>query len=323
MSQLITRTFHGARGRNNKRRRIWIRNRLLQNTLDRGRRARRSFRWHLFMAFVAFMAISSLSTCALGAGTVYGAYDYFARDLPPVDMLERRQVFQSTFIYDRNGTLLYELYDPDGGRRVWTPVTEMPQHLIDATVAAEDPKFWENRGVDPGAIGRAVYNNYVKGGITSGASTLTQQLVKNTLISEKERFQQSYTRKVREAILAYRVAERYPKEQILEMYLNEVYYGNNTYGVGAAAMGYFGKKPRDLSLAEATMLAGLPQSPNDYNPLVNFDVAKKRQLYVLDRMLVNGFLTEEQAEQAFREPIKLKTDQTLDLKAPHWVWYIR
>ncbi|MBI3965975.1 MAG: transglycosylase domain-containing protein [Chloroflexi bacterium] len=306
-----------------QRRRVWMRGRLLRKSVARGKQARRSFRRHLLVVFVCVMLTSVLSTFAVGAGTVYGAYAYFSRDLPNVESLGRRQLFQSTFIYDRHGELLYELYDPDGGRRLWVPVEEMPQHLIDATVATEDPKFWDNPGVDPGAIVRALYNNYMKGGITSGASTLTQQLVKNSLFPPKERYEQSYLRKAREAILAYRVSEMYSKERILEMYLNEVYYGNNTYGIGAAAMGYFKKHPRDLTLAEASLLAGLPQAPNDYDPLVNLELARRRQQYVLDRMVTNDFITEEVAETTIREPIRLNTDQTQRLKAPHWVWYVR
>lgn len=303
-----------------------LRNSRRWRKLRNGRRWRpRSAGWG---ARAFFLGLGLLGVMVVGfllalVVTAYNAYAYFTRDLSPPERLSQRQVFQSAFIYDRRGELLYELYDRQGGRRIWVPVQEVSPLLVDATLATEDPNFWGNPGFDPLAIGRAAWQNWRQGRITSGASTITQQLVKNALFDPKERYDQSYRRKIKEALLAYEVAQVYSKDEILEMYLNEVYYGNLAYGIGAAAFSYFGKHPRDLTLAEAAVLAGLPQAPNYYNPLTNLPAAKARQAYVLDRMVTVGYLTEEEATAALRQPLNFNTDQTPTIEAPHLVWFVR
>jgi 1A family penicillin-binding protein len=295
----------------------------MRDSLQRSTRQRETARFNVWR-FIALLVIAGmLSGMLLIATTTFGAYAYFARNLPSVDTLDRRQVFQSVFIYDRNGELLYEAFDPNGGRRVWVPLQEMSPHLIEATLATEDPNFWTNPGVDIFAIGRALVQNLSAGEISSGASTITQQLVRNVLMPPDERYNQSYGRKLREAILAYEVSQRFTKEQILEMYLNEIYYGNLAYGIGAAAWVYFGKHPRELTLGEATLLAGLPQAPVDYDPYKNLRTARVRQAYVLDRMVTVGFISEATAQAALREPLQLRQDQIGVIKAPHFVWYVR
>lgn len=307
------------RGRSDRLRRAMQ----VRDARQRTTRRRGAARFSLVRLVVVLAVAGLLSGALLLVTTTFGAYAYFARNLPSVDALDRRQVFQSAFIYDRNGELLYEIFDPNGGRRVWVPLREVSPHLIAATLATEDPNFWTNPGVDVLAIARAMVQNLSAGEISSGASTITQQLVRNVLLPPDERYSQSYSRKVREAILAYELSQRFGKDQILEMYLNEIYYGNLAYGIGAAARVYFGKHPRDLTLGEAALLAGLPQAPVDYDPFKNFRMARLRQAYVLDRMVTIGLISEAEAQAALREPLKLQTDQLGTIHAPHFVWYVR
>jgi membrane peptidoglycan carboxypeptidase len=149
------------------------------------------------------------------------------------------------------------------------------------------------------------------------------QLVRNVLFDEEERVNQSYLRKIREALLAVQLASRYPKNDILEMYLNEVFYGNHAYGAPAAALSYFGKEAKDLTLAEAALLAGLPQSPTSYNPYVNADFAVRRQHYVLDQMVKYNFITQERADEAKQQPLYLSGVKTRFEEAPHFAQYVR
>ncbi len=196
--------------------------------------------------------------------------------------------FETTRIYARDGTtLLYELFD--GGQRTVIPYADIPWALKAATVAVEDAGFFSNPGFDLRGIVRALYLNR-EGQIVSGGSTITQQLVRGVLLSPEERNEQSYRRKIREAILAFQLSRQYSKEQILAMYLNEVYYGNMAYGVEAAAQSYFGHGAQTLDLAEASLLAGLPQSPTILNPLNDPVAAKARQKIVLDQMVKEGYV---------------------------------
>ncbi|MBX6341515.1 MAG: transglycosylase domain-containing protein, partial [Thermomicrobiaceae bacterium] len=160
------------------------------------------------------------------------------------------------------------------------------------------------------------------GGASSGASTITQQLVR-ALYPESIGYERSYTRKLREAIIAYEFSRHYPKEKILEMYLNDVYYGNRSYGIDAAAQAYFNKHPWDLTLAEAALLAGLPQAPSLYDPVQNYELAKARQHYVLERMVAQGMITAEQAEAAYAEPLTIQTRDSHATQAPHFVNFVK
>lgn len=250
------------------------------------------------------------------------AYAYFSNGVPDASVVEHRKVFQSTIYLDRNGKLLYEQFDPQGGRRTLAHLEDLPPQLIQATLSAEDPTFYDNPGVDPLAMLRAGVQNLSHGGIVSGASTLTQQLARMILFTPEERQAQTLDRKVREAIFAVRLTQAYPKDQLLQMYFDEAYYGNLSYGVVAAARSYFGKDVRDLTLAESAMLAGLPQAPTDYNPILHYDQAKVRQAYVLDRMAFHGYITQEEADAAKAEPLHF-ADQKFPIQAPHFVEYVR
>jgi 1A family penicillin-binding protein len=259
-----------------------------------------------------------IMACGLAAG-----YVAIAAELPSPDALRAQSAgFVSTQIYDRNGHLLYEISDPSGGRRILVPYEQISPHLINATVATEDARFWHHPGVDPIGIVRAIFQNVKGGGIVSGASTIPQILVRNVLLSPEERTEQTLLRKVREAVLASEVSRRYSKREILEIYLNEVNFGNLAYGVEAAAETYFGKKAGDLTLAEAALLAGLPQAPAYWDPYANWEGAKRRQAVVLDLMVEASYISQAEADAAKAEPLNLQPRQ-LDVKAPHFVTWVQ
>jgi membrane peptidoglycan carboxypeptidase len=278
---------------------------------------------------VALIGVGLMGIFVLLQGAATG-YAMLTRDLPSLSEISNHASFKTAQIFDRKGQLLWEFYDPDGGKRTVVPLNEISQNLIDATLAAEDAFFYQHRGVDLRATIRSAL---LTGSGTSqtGASTITQQLVRNVILSPEERKQVTVTRKLREIILAYQLDEKLPKDDILEMYLNEVYYGNQSYGVEAAAQSYFDKHARDLDIAEAALIAGLVQSPSEYDP-TRRDVprtadgipiaTKERQAYVLEQMTRHGFITEQQARDAYAEHVAIKTHQ-VELKAPHWVMYIR
>jgi 1A family penicillin-binding protein len=257
----------------------------------------------------------------LAAGMVaFALYHVYGRDLPDPAQLALHRPFETTRIYARDGqTLLYELFDD--GQRTVVPLEEVPWALKAATVATEDAHFYENPGIDLRGIVRAFWLN-LDGEVRSGGSTITQQLVRNVLLSPDERNEQSYERKLREAILAFQLSRQFSKDQILSFYLNEIYYGNMAYGIEAAAQNYFGKHARELNLAESALLAGLVQSPTHLNPLTASEAAKERQRVVLQSMLKHGYIDQQQADMAYATPIKLRPS-TVDIKTPHWVFYVR
>lgn len=274
---------------------------------------------------LALVAIFGVTVAVVGLRSVDGfggLMQIFSRDLPSTEGAIEGEAFKSSFILDRNGEQLYEIFDPNGGRRVVIPLSEMPQHLIAATLATEDANFYQNPGFDLRAMFRAVIQNFRGQSVVSGASTITQQLIRNTLFDAEERYDRSMNRKLREIFLAYQLSQRYSKDEILERYLNEISYGNLAYGIEAASRTYFDKSARQLTLAEASLLAGLPQAPSDYNPYLNFRVAKERQAEVLGLMVRQGYITEEVAEAALRQELKLGQAK-VDIQAPHFVMYVR
>ena len=242
--------------------------------------------------------------------------------LPSPRDLPSRLVAPSTKIYDRHGRLLYEVIDPRVGKHSPLPLEEIPLLLRQATVATEDASFYSNPGVDLRAIVRALLINLRGGEVLAGGSTITQQVARNLLLSPRERAQRTLLRKMRESILAWQLARSYSKDRILELYLNQTYYGHFAYGVEAAAQAYFGKHVHELDLAEMALLAGLPQSPVLYNPLENPEAARKRQAVVLDLMVKNGYITREEAELAKKEPLRFAATP-FTIKAPHFVMYVQ
>ncbi len=243
-------------------------------------------------------------------------------DLPHPNELYQHATAPSTKIFDRHGTLLYEITDPHQGLHTPLSLTDIPVACRQATIATEDASFYTNPGVDAWAIVRALYINIKGGEVLSGGSTITQQLARNLMLSPQERIEISLTRKLREAILAWRLARTYSKDQILTLYLNETYYGNLAYGIEAASRTYFGKHTAELDLAECALLAGLPQSPANYNPLEFLSAAKARQQIVLNLMTKHGLISADTAESAHREKLGLASTP-FPIKAPHFVMYIR
>lgn len=181
----------------------------------------------------------------------------------------------------------------------YVKLRDMPENLQHAILAVEDHRFYNHHGVDFEGIARASLVNLQYGEIQEGASTITQQLVKNLFLSHE----QTFGRKAEELLLALDMEASYDKDEILELYLNTIYYGSNFYGIKEASLGYFGKQPRELNLAEAAMLAGLPNAPSLYSPYVDFKMAKKRQIVVLDAMVRRGFIDERTAEDAKIKPL--------------------
>ena len=249
---------------------------------------------------------------------ILGVFIYVSYLLPLPNELANANNIPTTKIYDRNGILLYEILRPEVGRVTLIPLEQIPKKFVQATLAAEDVNYYSHGGVDYGAIFRALIFNAKEGRIVSGASTITQQLVRNMLGTGNKR---DYWSKAVEAAYAIRINNIYTKDKILELYLNKIYYGNISYGAESASMNYFGKHIYDLDLAEMSLLAGLPQSPSSYNPFDYLDRSKKRQAYVLDQMVKYGFINKDESDAAKREPIKLKSRKT-DIKAPHFVHYV-
>ncbi len=235
---------------------------------------------------------------AFGAGIVglTIAYVVVAGSLPKVDTLSDYRPPIITRILGDDGTLIAEYYRE---RRIVVPVAAMPEKLVQAFVAAEDSNFFQHQGIDLVSILRAALKNIRAGGIVQGGSTITQQVAKSFFLSPER----SFTRKFKEAILAWRMEKRLEKEGILFLYLNQIFLGHGAYGVQAAAENYFAKDVGQLTLAECAILAGLPQAPSRYSPYRHFDKAKARQKYVLGRMVEEGYITPEEAEAAFAEAV--------------------
>ena len=255
-------------------------------------------------------------------GVVLGIRAWLFVDLPSLDTLASNLSAPSTKILDRHGRLLYTISDPHAGQHTPIPLSEIPLACRQATIATEDANFYSNPGVDVVAILRAVWINVRGGEVLSGGSTITQQLAKNLLLSPQERTQRTLTRKLRESILAWRLARAYTKDKILQLYMNEANYGNLAYGIEAAAQTYFSKHAGELDLAECTLLAGLPQLPAAYDPLVNPQAAQDRQSVVLDLMNKQGYITAEQVRLAKNELLHFAA-VPFPIKAPHWVMYVR
>ncbi|MEK7168492.1 MAG: PBP1A family penicillin-binding protein [Patescibacteria group bacterium] len=249
-------------------------------------------------------------------GLLVVGYWLLIRDLPSPKELTTRQIDVSTKIYDRNGILLYTIYK-DKNR---TPVklSQIPENVKLATLAAEDAEFYNHIGFSVRGTARAIFKN-IREGRLEGGSTITQQLVKNALLSSEK----TYIRKLRELILSVGVEMNYSKDEILEMYLNEVSYGGTVYGISEASIHYFGKNVDKLTLAEAALIAGLPQSPTRYSPFGNNpDLTFSRQREVLHLMKVNKFITEEEEQEAIAKRITFAANKQ-NILAPHFVMYVR
>jgi penicillin-binding protein 1C len=253
---------------------------------------------------------------------LWAAYMWLAVDLPSPDELYHRRSAPSTRILDRHGRLLYEIIDPHAGHHKPLSLDQIPLACQQATIATEDANFYANPGVDLIGILRAAWINLRGGEVLAGGSTITQQLARNLLLDPQERAERTLRRKLRESLLAWRIARRYSKREILTLYLNETYYGNLAYGIEAAANTHFGKPASDLDLAECALLAGLPQAPALYDPLLALQAARARQAVVLDLMRKQGYVEEEQRRLAAAERLHFAATP-FPIQAPHFVMYVR
>lgn len=290
-------------------------------------------------SLLSFLLLVPLLGLVVATASAFIGYNMLASelsaDLETLKAVDQRDLFQTTRITDRNGVVLYEIFDE--GRRTPVPLERIPKYLRDATIATEDDTFYTNPGFDVLSVARAAYQNLTTGSIYSGASTITQQLVRHVAFSYEERISQSYERKIKEIMLAWILTQTHSKDQILEMYLNEIYYGNLAYGVQAASKTIFLNErgePADVSelgLAESALLAGLPQSPAELDPLSKDPKiqarVKARQRQVLDLMVKHGYLSQAEADAAAAQPLRFNyRDEKADkdsFKAPHFVVYAR
>ncbi len=288
---------------------------------------------------VALLFMVVFVVVAAGSWLVF-QYFAIASELPPVSELRQRaSQFETTRILDRNGNPLYQIIDPNAGKRTFVPLDRISPYVVAATIATEDREFYNHPGFDPIAIARAFWQNYTTGEVVSGASTITQQLARALLLPE-EQYERTYERKAREIVLAAEITRVYTKDEILELYLNEFNYGNLAYGIGAAAETYFNTTAEQLTLGQASFLAGIPQSPGVYDVYTNRESTLARQqqvvllmleasqmkncIYVSNRPNEPVCVNETVALQAIQEIEGYTFQVTQDsMRYPHWVQYIR
>ncbi|MBA3723465.1 MAG: PBP1A family penicillin-binding protein [Candidatus Levybacteria bacterium] len=274
--------------------------------------ARKMFTLSKFMkwGFFAFLALLLV---------VPALFLWYSRDLPTPGTLVTSKYSDATRIYDKKGTLLYSVFEDEN--RTYVTLNKIPKKLQQATIAVEDENFYENNGFSPTGIIRAARDSLFERRISGGGSTITQQLVKNVLLSNE----QSLPRKIKELILAIQVDQRYSKDEVLEMYLNNIPYGGTAVGVEAASEQYFGKKAKDLNLSDSAFLAGLPQSPSLYTPFNGEKRYLGRSKDVLRQMQENGYVTKNEADKAYKDLEKYSFEQkdVASIKAPHFVMYVR
>src|SRR6476619_8149613 len=249
-------------------------------------------RWQITLILAAAVVLGGV----LG---VVGMLWYYAQDLPDLGQLHNYQPSLVTQVYSNDKQLIGQFFIE---RRIQTPLAEIPERFRRAVISVEDVRFFEHPGLDYIGMLRAAWTNVRRGGKVEGASTITQQLARSLFLSSERTFD----RKVRELILAYKMELVLTKEQILELYLNQIYFGQGAYGVASAAQTYFGKDLSALTIGESAFLAGLPKSPNHFSPFKNYARAKKRQEHVLDRMMEAGFITPSQHDEAVAEPLSFR-----------------
>ncbi len=269
------------------------------------------------LGIVKWLAILALFAALLAVGVVAGIVASYSRNLPDINRMADYQPSRSTRVYARNGMQLANLYREN---RTWVTIDKIPVRVRNAFIATEDAHYYQHHGVDFGGIARAALADY-RHERFQGASTITQQLARRLFLSNEV----SISRKVQEALLAIEIERYYTKDEILERYLNLIYFGSGAYGVEAAAHTYFGTDVGRLSLGQIAVLAGLPAAPSDYSPYVNLEHAKQRQHHVLGRMVDAGFITAAQAQHAEREPLGLIGERPQGLtgyRYPYFTTYV-
>ena len=250
----------------------------------------------------------TLAGLVVGAGLFYYVYNKYGTNLPDISILENYRPAQTTRILASDGSVIGTLYQEN---RVWANFDEMSPWVVPALLATEDSRYFDHKGVDPIGIARVLYNTATTGEVREGASTITMQLARNVFpLSEVD-----WERKIREIFLSLEIDKRYSKERILELYLNQVYFGGGAHGIHSAARVYFNKGPKDLTLAEAALIAGLIQAPSRFSPIDHADRAFVRQDEVLDRMLAVGSITKKQLEEAKEERKTWKFDRAAEKRS--------
>jgi penicillin-binding protein 1A len=270
------------------------------------------------MKLRSFLAPGGLVLASALIGAAVGFLLYSVWDLPEVRMLEEYRPSVTTRVYSDTNGLLAEFFVEN---RTPVRLADVPRPLVQALLATEDQRFYRHWGIDPRGIARALYRNVRAGKIIEGGSTLTQQLSKVLFLTPER----SYTRKLKELVLALKIEQRYTKQEILSLYLNQIYFGAGAYGVEAAAQTYFGKPVRDLSLTECALLAGIPRSPKYYSPFRSRESARGRRALVLRRMVSAGIISQTEAEEANGVPLPVEQPPgaKASSKAPYFVEYIR
>lgn len=277
-------------------------------------RRKRPRRW-LGQLLTALLFISVFCFTAAGTGA-YLLYQYFSEELPDINILKAYQPSLITTVYDDSGATVAQFFVE---RRVLIPLEKIPTVLKQATLAVEDARFYTHPGIDYIGIMRAVLSNVQAGGVVEGASTITQQVAKMLFLTHRRTFE----RKLREVILAYRMEQVLTKDEILEIYLNQTYYGHGAYGVEAAANVYFGKTVAELTVAEATLIAGLPKAPTLYSPVNAPKRAVRRRAHVLRRMVETGAITPAEEQQLQETPLRLHPRQETVARAPYFIEHVR
>ena len=265
----------------------------------------------------AFLVMMFVLPSIAVAGVMMGVLATYSKQLPDVNTLLKYKPIETTRIYSSDGTLIAELYEEN---RTWVPLEVMPEHLIDAILSIEDDKFWDHPGVSIKGMGRALWANIEGKEIQQGGSTITMQLARNLFLSSER----SYKRKITEILLAIEIERHFTKEEILELYLNQIPLGSGTFGVEAASQIYFGKSVADITLNEAAVLAGLPQAPSLYSPYVDIEAAKKRRNLVLQRMMELGKISAVKAKSNMAMPVEVIDYQPIGFKgfrAPYFSTY--
>jgi len=264
---------------------------------------------------VPFLVLMIIGLLALMAAV--GGYQYISQDLPKINSLMDYRPPIITTVYAEDGRKIGEFFKE---RRIVIPLGEVPPLLVKAFIAAEDSRFFQHQGIDPFSILRAALKNLEAGTIKQGGSTITQQVTRSFLLTPER----SYIRKIKEVILSYRIEKAFTKEEILFLYLNQIYLGHGAYGVQAAAENYFGKSAKELNLAECAVLAGLPQAPTRYSPFRHPEQARARQVYVLNRMVEEGFITREQADEALSVKLDIKPRRNIYVEqVPYYTEHVR
>jgi penicillin-binding protein 1A len=257
--------------------------------------------------------VAVLMFVLFAVGAVAGMVAAYARNLPDISRMADYQPASSTRLFARDGTPLASVYKEN---RVWVPIARIPPLVRDAFIANEDHNFYSHHGVDFGSIVRAAFADLTHQQF-QGASTITQQLARRLFLNDEV----SLSRKVQEALLAIEIERYYTKDEILERYLNIIYLGAGAYGVDAAAHTYFGRSVDRLTLAQAAMLAGVVAAPSDYSPFANIDLARDRERHVLDRMVESGYVTQEQADDAYDAPLELIAEQPPGLQGYRYPYF--